>query len=79
MINWSDFERAVISNLGRDISTQGNPSQNGAIRAPLNQSLFIVAGPGSGKTTVIALRVLKLIFVPKLRYITHRVYQFLLH
>ena len=63
MINWNDFERAVISNLNRNISRQSNPNQNDAIQAPLNQSLFIVAGPGSGKTTVIALRVLKLIFV----------------
>ncbi len=63
MINWNDFERAVISNLNRNISRQSNRSQNDAIRSPLNQSLFIVAGPGSGKTTVIALRVLKLIFV----------------
>lgn len=63
MINWNDFERAVISNLNRNISNQSNPNQNDAIQAPQNQSLFIVAGPGSGKTTVIALRVLKLIFV----------------
>ena len=63
MINWNDFERAVISNLNRDISRQSNPDQNDAIQSPLNHSLFVVAGPGSGKTTVIALRVLKLIFV----------------
>ena len=63
MINWNDFERAVINNLNRDISRQSNLNQNNAMRTPLNQSLFIVAGPGSGKTTVIALRVLKLIFV----------------
>jgi len=63
MIDWEDFERAVISNLDRDISRQRNQSQNDAIRSALDQSLFIVAGPGSGKTTVIALRVLKLIFV----------------
>jgi len=63
MISWDEFESAVVSQLGRDIRRQSNPDQNRAIRAPLNQSLFIVAGPGSGKTTVIALRVLKLIFV----------------
>lgn len=63
MIDWNDFENAVVSQLERDIRAVRNPDQDRAIRAPLNQSLFIVAGPGSGKTTVIALRVLKLIFV----------------
>ncbi|HKP52053.1 MAG TPA: ATP-dependent helicase [Chloroflexia bacterium] len=38
-------------------------SQRDAVVATLNQSLFIIAGPGSGKTTVLTLRVLKLIFV----------------
>ncbi|NIA09716.1 MAG: UvrD-helicase domain-containing protein [Nitrospiraceae bacterium] len=63
MIDWNDFENAVVSQLRRDISRQGNPEQNIAISSPPNQSLFIVAGPGSGKTTVIVLKVLKLIFV----------------
>jgi len=63
MISFSDFENTVSSQLGRDISYRSNPQQHLAIQAPLNDSLFIVAGPGSGKTTVIALRVLKLIFV----------------
>ena len=63
MIIWDDFEKAVISKLERNISRQSNTNQHNAIQAPPNQSLFIVAGPGSGKTTVIALRVLKLIFV----------------
>ena len=63
MIDWDDFENIVVNQLGRDISRQHNPEQYEAIEAPQSQSLFIVAGPGSGKTTVIALRVLKLIFV----------------
>ena len=63
MINWNDFENAVIHRLERNISRRSNPEQNDAIRAPQNQFLFIAAGPGSGKTTVITLRVLKLIFV----------------
>jgi DNA helicase-2/ATP-dependent DNA helicase PcrA len=63
MISWGDFEYCVASELGRDISEERNPNQNRAISSPPNQSLFIVAGPGSGKTTVIALRILKLIFV----------------
>jgi len=63
MINWTDFESAVCTHLGRDITRGNNPGQSIAISSPLNQSLFIVAGPGSGKTTAISLRVLKLIFV----------------
>lgn len=63
MIKLGDFEHAVCKNLGRDISAKKNPDQNYAINAPMNESLFLVAGPGSGKTTAIALRVLKLIFV----------------
>lgn len=37
--------------------------QRKAVNARLSQSLFLVAGPGSGKTTCSALRLLKLIFV----------------
>jgi DNA helicase-2/ATP-dependent DNA helicase PcrA len=63
MIQWNDFEDTVIRILERNISVNDNEAQNNAIRAPLNQPLFLVAGPGSGKTTVLALRVLKLIYV----------------
>ncbi|WP_239639263.1 UvrD-helicase domain-containing protein [Thermodesulfovibrio yellowstonii] len=61
MINRNLFEQIVSNQLERNITA--NPQQHSAISAPINESLFIVAGPGSGKTTVIALRVLKLIFV----------------
>ncbi len=63
MIDWNDFENAVVSQLKRNISGQDNPEQNSAICSSPDQSLFIVAGPGSGKTTVIVLKILKLIFV----------------
>jgi len=63
MISWDDFENTVVSHLNRDIRRQRDPNQHNAIRAPQNKSLFIAAGPGSGKTTVITLRVLKLILV----------------
>ncbi len=63
MINWNDFEHTVVNQLRRDIRRQSNSDQHDTIAAPLNQSLFVPAGPGSGKTTVITLRVLKLIFV----------------
>jgi DNA helicase-2/ATP-dependent DNA helicase PcrA len=40
-----------------------NPEQNNSVSALPNPPVFIVAGPGTGKTTVLALRVLKLILV----------------
>ena len=55
------FSTAVKETLERDLS--GNPDQYRAVVAPQEKSLFLVAGPGSGKTTAIALRILKLIFV----------------
>ena len=63
MIDWNEFQQLVWTSLGRDISSHSNPGQHDAIGAPTSQSLYIVAGPGSGKTTAITLRVLKLIFV----------------
>ena len=45
--------------LGRALNRQ----QRDGVQATRSASLFLVAGPGSGKTTVLALRVLKLIFV----------------
>lgn len=62
MVGWAEFEKAVID-LIINISDEDNETQNNAIKAPINESLYLVAGPGSGKTTVIVLRVLKLIIV----------------
>ena len=53
----------VERTLGRRITPSDTPGQYEAIWSDLDQSLYIVAGPGSGKTTVMALRVLKLIYV----------------
>ena len=53
----------VERTLGRRITPIDTPGQYEAIESDLDQSLYIVAGPGSGKTTVMALRVLKLIYV----------------
>jgi DNA helicase II / ATP-dependent DNA helicase PcrA len=62
VVSWDEFETVVVSKI-RDISYENNDTQNEAISAPIDESLYLVAGPGSGKTTVIALRVLKLVFV----------------
>lgn len=61
MISYEEFKKIVVKTLERDISS--NQDQNSAISASQNQSLFIVAGPGSGKTTVMVLKILKFIFV----------------
>ena len=61
MISYEEFEEIVVNILKRDISS--NSDQKNAILSPSNKSLFIVAGPGSGKTTVMVLKILKYIFV----------------
>jgi len=61
MITYEEFENIVVNILKRDISS--NENQKKAILSPSNESLFIVAGPGSGKTTVMVLKILKYIFV----------------
>ena len=61
MISYEEFEDIVVNILKRDISS--NKNQQKAILSNSNESLFIVAGPGSGKTTVMVLKILKYIFV----------------
>lgn len=61
MISYEEFKEIVVKTLKRDISS--NQDQNSAISSRADQSLFIVAGPGSGKTTVMVLKILKFIFV----------------
>ena len=61
MISYEEFEDIVVNILERDISS--NKNQQEAILSKSNESLFIVAGPGSGKTTVMVLKILKYIFV----------------
>ena len=48
-----------------ELELSPNPTQREVVVAPPGRSLFLVAGPGSGKTTAIALRVLKLFFVDR--------------
>ncbi len=61
MISYEEFEDIIVNTLKRDISS--NQDQKKAINSDSNKSLFIVAGPGSGKTTVMVLKILKYIFV----------------
>ena len=63
MIEYSDFEKIVLDKLGRDIRVDVNEDQHDAITASPDTSLFVVAGPGSGKTTVMVLKILKFILV----------------
>ena len=61
MISYEEFEDIIVNTLKRDISS--NKDQKEAILSEPDKSLFIVAGPGSGKTTVMVLKILKYIFV----------------
>ena len=65
MISYEEFEDIVVNILKRDISS--NHDQKKAIRSKADEGLFIVAGPGSGKTTVIVLKILKYIFVDDIK------------
>ncbi len=61
MISYDEFEDIIVNILKRNISS--NKDQEKSISSSADKSLFIVAGPGSGKTTVIVLKILKYIFV----------------
>jgi DNA helicase-2/ATP-dependent DNA helicase PcrA len=63
LISGKDYQTIVIKYLNRKISKKDNPDQNQAISAPVSESQFLVAGPGSGKTTVMVLKILKFIYV----------------
>ena len=63
MISVKEFQNIVIQRLHREIDQSSNPDQHRSILAPLNESQFLVAGPGSGKTTVMVLKILKFIYV----------------
>lgn len=53
------FLGAVEAHLGKRVDDE----QRRCIEAPATDSLFLVAGPGTGKTTAVTLRILRLIFV----------------
>ena len=58
MITLEDLYRALAG-----FRPLPDDAQRSAIEAPANAGLFIVAGPGSGKTTCLTLRMLKLMMV----------------
>ena len=59
MITIQEFSDAVKSVLARNL----NPPQLECVLHPQNPALMIVAGPGSGKTTVLVLRALRHVLV----------------
>ncbi|MDP3066804.1 MAG: UvrD-helicase domain-containing protein, partial [Methanobacteriaceae archaeon] len=61
MMNWDEYQALVVSLLDRNI--KDNREQHQAIQAPPSESQFLVAGPGSGKTTVMVLKILKYVLV----------------
>src|SRR5690349_16196356 len=63
MLSLDEFLNLARTEARRDLSRTRQRQQLDAVTAPRSESLFLVAGPGTGKTTVLALRVLKLVFV----------------
>jgi DNA helicase II / ATP-dependent DNA helicase PcrA len=65
MIALNDYLGAVLDETGIDLTSDNGETeqQRTVVTAPLVETLFVVAGPGSSKTTASTLRILKLIFV----------------
>lgn len=59
MLSADQFVARAVAALGRPL----NGEQEDCIKHTPNQALMIVAGPGSGKTTVLVLRALRHVFV----------------
>ncbi len=62
-LTYNQFRGCVQAAVPKFAQNWLNPQQNDAVSAPPEPPVFIVAGPGTGKTTVLALRVLRHIFV----------------
>lgn len=68
MLSYTEFEETVRAAVPTRFGQYWlNAEQNTAVAAPPTPPVFIVAGPGTGKTTVLALRILKLVLVDQLR------------
>ena len=63
MISWDNYRNIVVKHINCKIDKIFNPNQNQAIQVSINKSQFIVTGPGSGKTIVMVLKILKYIYV----------------
>lgn len=63
MLTYNQFQACVQASVNRFTQNWLNPQQDQVVQANPSPPVFIVAGPGTGKTTVLALRVLKHIFV----------------
>lgn len=63
MIALNDFIPSVRAAIPRFQQRPPNARQETCLLAPANAPLMIVAGPGSGKTTVLVLRALRLVLV----------------
>ena len=62
----NELEELITTSIGRDISKNENEGQFTVMNSDKTVSLFIVAGPGSGKTTAIVLRIMKLVLVDEI-------------
>ncbi|MEZ5325783.1 MAG: ATP-dependent helicase [Verrucomicrobiales bacterium] len=58
MISYATFAEAL-----QQVGRKPNPSQKLAVEAAKDEALFVVAGPGTGKTATLTMRMLKLVFV----------------
>ena len=66
MIRLDEFLPLVQTAIPRFAHNAPNPHQQACILNPTTEPLMIVAGPGSGKTTVLVLRALRLVFVDQI-------------
>ncbi|MCW1886723.1 DEAD/DEAH box helicase [Luteolibacter flavescens] len=58
MLSFSGFLKAL-----NEVGRKPNPNQQLAVEAAKDAPLFVVAGPGTGKTATLTMRMLKLVFV----------------
>lgn len=57
------ISNATFSEALQQVGRKPNPSQKIAVEAAKDEALFVVAGPGTGKTACLTMRMLKLVFV----------------